>query len=209
MVDIYVGKEKTHFRVHKKLICDKSYYVSHTLSPDGPKIVEPNSITFEDIDKDGFDVMIRWLYGDDVKEHQSVDVWLEVYRIGETLWIRELESVAMGAIITHFKTKLEPPSSSHIKKILGTVDNMSPLWYFTMDLAAYFFLNEERWSYIYDDLLSDEPIFAFELAHAMHRLTSPKSRSGLTGPIVPDHPLYSISDPRVSNSKRYRFREDQ
>jgi hypothetical protein len=61
MVDLYVGPEKKHFRIHKALLCKKIPYFEKMFSGGFKECLEGVG-TFPEDNPDSFDGLIKWVY---------------------------------------------------------------------------------------------------------------------------------------------------
>lgn len=73
MVDLYVGPEKAHFRVHKTILCHKIPYFEKMFRSGGFVESLENKATFPEDAVESFDVLIEWVYSGVLRSIPSKD----------------------------------------------------------------------------------------------------------------------------------------
>jgi len=109
-VDVYVGPDRVHFRVHKKLLC-RDAPVFDRMFNGGFKEAVKNSADLPDDEPETFDSFLKWLYRGTFDEIDKVTansksgpMWerIKLYCFAEKYCINVLADSAMDTIIEGF-----------------------------------------------------------------------------------------------------------
>ena len=63
MVDIYVGRDRHHYKVHKDILCKKLNYFQVKFSEEGAS----DSTELPDATPEAFHLLVKWVYGADLE----------------------------------------------------------------------------------------------------------------------------------------------
>lgn len=155
-VDIYVGSEEHHFRVHKDILCKKVPYFDKMFNS-GFSEAASSSATFPEDYADSFDVLLGWVYYGQLREltiltknsPQTEDgdgsvktSWCpsEAHCLAEKLCLPHLQDTVMNASIAFYKSENCIPSRASMRFAYKRTSEKSPLRrlmvrYFTWVLA--------------------------------------------------------------------------
>jgi hypothetical protein len=75
MVDLYVGHHKERFHVHKAILCEKVPYFQHMFNGNFED-AKPNVAHFPEDDPEAFDLILRWIYWNNIELIPSVSSFL-------------------------------------------------------------------------------------------------------------------------------------
>ncbi|KAE8449972.1 hypothetical protein EG329_007111 [Mollisiaceae sp. DMI_Dod_QoI] len=135
IVDIFVGPQQKHFKVHKKLLCKKVPYF-HKMFLGGFKEAIEHTARLPDDDPDVFDLFLDWLYRGDLHPadmskqppaSSPVPKLIELYGFAEKICMNDLIDYTMTSIITRSRHDKVMPRLSSIKLAYQVTSPGSPL----------------------------------------------------------------------------------
>lgn len=148
MVDIYVGKERKHFRVHKSLLCKKVPYFDKMFNGNFQEAAK-NQAEFAEDDVIAFDVLTRWIYTGSVRKLKFIsesgdDKMLNInpysaYCVADKFCLPQLMDRFMSAIMEFSSRNRTIAGPRHVKVVYEKTPESSPLrrfivqqWFYTI-----------------------------------------------------------------------------
>jgi hypothetical protein len=136
MVDIYVGPEEVHFRIHKRILCDRVPYF-HKMFTSGFKEGSENTARFPEDDPDSFDMLVDWIYFYNIRglakmkdsDGNDIITWdpVRFYCLAEKLCLPMVMDNIMDTLRKYHKKMQELPSPDFIYRAYASTSDKSPL----------------------------------------------------------------------------------
>jgi hypothetical protein len=145
MFDIYVGPDEVHFRVHKRVLCDRVPCFK-MFGGDFEEGVE-NVARFPVDDPDSFDMLVDWIYFYNVRalgtlkgpDGEDITTWdpVKFYRLAEKFCLPIVQDCIMDTVIKHHKKTQTFPSLQFIDDTWEMTSDNSPLRQYVLQSLRY------------------------------------------------------------------------
>ncbi|EPE31712.1 POZ [Glarea lozoyensis ATCC 20868] len=218
MVDIYIGEEKTHFRVHKSILCTKIEYFERMFNS---SFAESSGFaSFPEDDPTCFDVLLEWVYSGSLRNLAPGDkskprLWnpYQLFSLVDRMMIQGLKDGIMDAWISHDKADDALPGIHDATEIYAkTPAGSGPRKY--MAYALHYVLTVMREQHARTDwstadiakalaLNEDLCVDVLELIRSQRPNTSPKNPH-LLCPCTFHSEKHSKCDPEILPKKKAR-----
>jgi BTB/POZ domain len=150
-VDIYVGKNQKHFRVHKKILCEKIKYFDDMFNK-GFEEAQTSVAQLPEDDETSFDVLLGWLYTGSLRRLENKGTggpkkwnWApsSMFILVDKLCLAILMNEVMDQWMLDFATRGILPLTSSISQIYQTTRKGSGARKFAIN-TVFYILHEER-----------------------------------------------------------------
>lgn len=143
LIDIYVGRKRKHYRVHRELLFSKSAELEelcsrHTDARDG-------SVYLRNEFPGAFDLLVNWLYRGTITPVDGMaPLWAwaghgELYSLAERWGMTDVQNGIMDRIMQQCLPRHVRLGAEHIRLALASMKPHSPLRRFIIELTAHFF----------------------------------------------------------------------
>ncbi|KAN0095037.1 hypothetical protein V8E51_015748 [Hyaloscypha variabilis] len=136
LVDLYVGPERAHYRIHKEALCDKVPYFEKMFKG-GFKEATSQSADFPEDCSESFDLLLGWVYSDNLPPIfvESEDdgtfygSWSahKFYALAEKLCLHGLQNSIMDKLLSYYRKSRLMPSTSTICMMYDLSPAKSPM----------------------------------------------------------------------------------
>ncbi|KAF1835962.1 hypothetical protein BDW02DRAFT_596907 [Decorospora gaudefroyi] len=190
MIDIYVGKAKRHWSLHRNLLCHHSEALENELLGDANGAPRKDRLDLPDHDPAGFELLVKWLYQgnlDDVSDmadaNQKYDYAVNCHRLYllcDRFHLAQLKNVAMDQYRKGLNQAELVPDAEEIDDIYRKSPAGSPFRRLMTRIAARQIMDpgSERDVETYRDCFENNADFAIDLIKAI--------RSGTGGMLFDD-----------------------
>lgn len=176
MVDLYVGPEEEHFRVHKEKLCSRIPYFEKMFNGQFKKASD-NIAKFPEDNAAAFDVLMEWVYSYDIRhirdlvdegtDDESDPSWdaVEFYSLAEKFCLPSLQDTIMNVIVRFHKSWDELPSPDFVDRAYSRTSAGSPLSKYCARAIYYIMDNgiEDGWpTEALQKLFQEHPTFSFD-----------------------------------------------
>ncbi|KAI9753008.1 MAG: hypothetical protein M1815_000160 [Lichina confinis] len=172
LVNVYVGKEEAHLRLHKKLLCARSPFFRAAFTGQ-LKEAQSSTIKLPEDSVEAFNVVVAWMYSDVVPAGATKLVLCNAYRLGEKFLTPGLQNAIIKTFADHMKAnRADLPDQALMQQLYRDVDKEHPLARFWTDWVVYGLWSEPTAVTKYDELIAESPSFAVAMLHKFADLTS-------------------------------------
>ncbi|KAF2262178.1 hypothetical protein CC78DRAFT_535058 [Lojkania enalia] len=177
LVDIYVGKSKRHWALHRNLLCHHSEFLESELQGDGGKRVD--RLDLPEHEPSGFELLVKWMYqgrlddvSDFVDSNQKYDYAVschKLYLLCERFNMPQLKNVAMDQYRKGLNEAQLVPDADEINEIYRKSPVGSPFRRLMTKIAARQIMDpgSERNIETYRECFEGNPEFAIDLVNAI------------------------------------------
>lgn len=186
LVDIYVGKAKRHWVLHRNLLCHHSEQLETELetAPEGrKKSSETSKLELMDQDPAGFELLVKWMYqgrlddvgdiADPTAKYEYAVSCHKLYLLCDRFDMPQLKNVAMDQYRKGLNQAQLVPDAEEINDIYRQSPPGSPFRHLMTKIAARQIMDpdSDRNVETYRDCFSDNPDFAVDLVNAIKQGT--------------------------------------
>ena len=171
MVDLYVGPDKEHFRVHKAVLCSEIPYFDKMFNG-GFSEASSNTATFPEDHGKAFDLLLGWVYGGDliVTEEETrgdnpiMGSLIELSKLAHKLCLPPLEDRVVDMVRNIYRSRYAWPKSSRFLMVYSTLRESCGMRKYFAHCFAYLTLEtNEHWPISGDEGLADAMIKSVDL----------------------------------------------
>lgn len=186
MVDIYVGKERKHWSIHRNLLCHHSpYFETELLGHEVPKKQDregSNKLELPEDDPRGFELFVKWLYQgqlDDVSDLNDNDKYEyavachKLYLLSSKFSMPHLSNLAIDAYRQNLNAAHLVPDADEINDIYRSSPPGSPFRRLMTKIAARQIMDPEidKDAESYRAAFENNPDFAVEMVNAIRYMS--------------------------------------
>jgi hypothetical protein len=170
IVDIFVGPDLKHFKVHQKVLCETVPYFDKMLQGPFKEAVE-HTVRLPEDDPDAFGLFLEWVYGGgllqpaDMKKHTSTNGPIfdrvKLYCFAEKICLDRLVDYTMTSLLSAYSKNKRSPSAMAISYAYEHSSSDSPLRKFALESFVQTAFNKEAtWNVknLSDTMLSSEDL---------------------------------------------------
>jgi hypothetical protein len=186
-VDIYVGKERRHWSLHRKLLCHHSSYFETEFEghevPKAKREGKENKLELPDDDPRGFELLVKWLYqgmleevSDFVEDERKYDYAVachKLYQLSDKFDMIALKNLAMDQYRRGLHEAELVPDAEEINEIYRASPVGSPFRTLMTKIAARQIMDPEieKDAETYRKCFDDNPGFAVEMVNAIRYMS--------------------------------------
>ncbi|OAL47703.1 hypothetical protein IQ07DRAFT_682495 [Pyrenochaeta sp. DS3sAY3a] len=179
MIDVYVGKSRRHWALHRNLLCHHSELLESELEADADGNGRQDTLELPDHDPAGFELLVKWLYQgtlDDVSEladaSQKYDHAVschKLYLLCDRFDMPQLKNVAMDQYRKGLNQAELVPDADEIDDIYRKSPKGSPFRQLMTRIAARQIMDpaSDRDVETYRECFENSPDFAIDLVKAI------------------------------------------
>lgn len=179
MIDVYVGKSRRHWALHRNLLCHHSELLESELEADADGNGRQDTLELPDQDPAGFELLVKWLYQgtlDDVSEladaSQKYDHAVschKLYLLCDRFDMPQLKNVAMDQYRKGLNQAELVPDADEIDDIYRKSPKGSPFRQLMTRIAARQIMDpaSDRDVETYRECFENSPDFAIDLVKAI------------------------------------------
>ena len=190
LVDVYIGKEEVHLRLHKKLLCARCPFFKAALTGD-LKEAHSNIVKLPEDSVEAFNVVVAWVYSDAVPTRATKPVMCDAYRLAEKLLIPGLQNDIIDVLNKGIKAnKKEVPDPLLMAQLYRDLDDEHPLLSFWREWVVYSLWNERTHASTYAEAFAESPSFAL---YVISKLTLSTFRFEMEGYDTPPPDMFEYT----------------
>lgn len=147
MVALYVGEKKTHWMIHKELLCYRSSFFRKAFQEDGKEESQSKTMNLPDEDDEPFNQFVGWLYSGCVKvpsEESDLTPIFDLYLMGEKWEIEGLQDETLETVRDFYHRNETYPGLRRVQYIYANTQADSPMRHLLVaSVARYLALGEQ------------------------------------------------------------------
>lgn len=186
-VDIYVGKERRHWSLHRNLLCHQStYFETEFLGHEVPKTAKKDGtsdkLELPDDDPRGFELLVKWLYQgqleavsemSDGAKYEYAVACHKLYMLCDKFGMMRLKNIAIDQYRRGLNEAQLVPDADEINDIYRASPINSPFRKLMIQIAARQIMDPEveKDAESYRNCFEDNPDFAVEMVNAIRYMS--------------------------------------
>lgn len=186
-VDIYVGKERKHWSLHRNLLCHHSSYFEtefegHEVPRNGRTEGGENRLDLSDDDPAGFELLVKWLYQgqledssllDDEQKYDYAVACHKLYILCDKFDMIHLKNLAMDQYRANLNAAQLVPDADEINEIYRASPAGSPFRGLMTQIAARQIMDPDvdKDAESYRQCFMDNADFAVEMVNAIRSMS--------------------------------------
>ncbi|KAL9594782.1 MAG: hypothetical protein Q9219_006841 [cf. Caloplaca sp. 3 TL-2023] len=182
-MDFYVGQEKSHWSLHRDLLCYHTPYFQERCSGKGKE--RNGTVELEEEDPQAFQLFVKWLYQgkiDDVsdmpveKKWEHADACQKLYILCDKVNMPQLKNIAIDQFRKGCHEAGLVPGPEEIKPIYDTTPPRSPMRKLVSQIAARQIMDPDSESdaAMYRMCFEANADFAIDVVNAIRQGSGPK-----------------------------------